>query len=163
MGQNPYVSLILPPWTSAAHRTWQYSSVYIYLVSGASRTLLSCRLQPELRKHCWSPGAEDGSASHPATFVCRARDWEEGRTDKAQHPCHQPWTTTQGNAWRCFQAKFERLYVMQQLQLGAEHQLSCFIHPNCLSPLQKSTLISSLENLFNFLLFSPVLQCSHFC
>ena len=83
MDQNPYISLILPLWSSTAGRTWQYSSVYIFLVSGASGMLLLCWLQPELRKNSWSPSTEECSVSHPVTFVCAAREREGGRTEKA--------------------------------------------------------------------------------
>lgn len=84
MGQNPYVGLILPPWISTAHRTWQSSSVYIYLVSGASRTLLSCWLQPELRKNCWSP-AQRTALHHTLPPLCAGPGTgrEGGRTRRS--------------------------------------------------------------------------------
>lgn len=124
--------------------------------------LLTCWLQPELRKNCWSLDAEEHPASHPVTCGQRVGGREDGQGYTLVHVAPmQP--GSDHPAWQRLQATLKRLYTGQQLQLGAEDQLSCFIHPNCRSPLQKSIVISSLEELFHFLLFSALLQCSRLC
>lgn len=119
-------------------------SVYLY-ISGvrsfrdALIRLASARTQEELQE------PQCGGLCY--TTPCHLCVWnqrlgvKEVRQDIA--PTQPASDLQQRNGSQELQATYNSLYTAEQLQLGAGNWRSCFIHPNCFSPLQKSTLPSA--------------------
>lgn len=170
MGQIP--PLILPLWRSPEGRTWQYGKcVFIYSWSqepqgwsyqaGFSQSLGRTTGAPVWRavsQHTLSPlcvGPESGNEGR------QTRHGTHTSSIRMQHPCSSIWPSAEEGLAGTPGNTQQPLHSKTTLAGGWDWR-SCFIHPNCFPPLQKSTLLSTLQKLFNFLLFSTVLQCSHF-